>query len=356
VDPKLWAPDPEGWKVGILWLPNASVSSLYGAYEDLVAANHVAQTQPAFGSRGFRPWIVSASGRPERGLVGPRVTPDAAAGDAPPFDALIVPALMDEGSLSAPAPGVPCYPEALKALLRDHYEQGGLIAGLCTGSSLLAEAGLLDGERASTHWLYRDAFEARFPRVEVVSNPRLLRTGRGGRILMGGSSAYMTDVVLPVIATFAGVELTRELARLFGKFWRDDPRDGRVEGMDRPPELDSTIAAATAWLRAHALAGGTVAGAAEHVHLTERTFTRRFRRALGMTPNDFLRGVKVERARELLERSRIPTDEVAARVGYADPAAFRRAFRRETGMTPAAYRRQFKLPAAAPSLQPADPS
>lgn len=341
-----WAPDPEGWRVGILWIDNASLVSVYGAYEDFVSANHVAQVHDDFDGRGFRVSILSDSGAPERGLMGAMVSPDCRFDTESAWDALVVPAVMDEGSLSAPAPGIDYYPESLKHLLRVHVARGGVVAGLCTASFLLAEAGLLDGDRATTHWLYEDAFRHRFSQVEVVPSRRVLRAGPGGRIIMGGASAYMTDVILPVISTFAGVELTREFARRFGKFWHDDPREEHAERIERPPSEDSVISVAVAWLQERACSGGTVGGAADHVNLNERTFARRFRKARGISPADFIRSVKVERARELLERSRVPADEVAARVGYADPAAFHRAFKKETGMTPGAYRRQFKLPPA----------
>ncbi|MEO1231851.1 MAG: helix-turn-helix domain-containing protein [Myxococcota bacterium] len=341
-----WAPDPQGWKIGILWIDNASLVSVYGAYEDFVSANHVTQVEDEYDGRGFRVSILSESGVPERGLMGALVSPDCRFDATGPWDALIVPAVMDEGSLSAPASGTDYYPESLKHLLRLHLESGGLVAGLCTASFLLAEAGLLDGDRATTHWLYEDTFRERFPKVEVVPSRRVLRAGPGGRIIMGGASAYMTDVILPVISSFAGVDFTREFARRFGKFWHDDPREEHAERIERPHSEDSAVSVAVAWLRERACSGGTVGGAAEHVNLNERTFTRRFRKAQGMSPADFIRNMKVERARELLERSRIPADEVAARVGYADPAAFHRAFKKETGMSPGAYRRQFKLPPA----------
>ena len=327
-----------------MWVTNASLASVYGAYEDFVSANHVVQVEGRLASRGFCPSLLSARGVPERGLVGAEVSPDGRFDDDIEWDALIVPAVMDDGSLSAPQPGFNYYSDDLKRLLRMNLEHGCIVAGVCTASFLLAEAGLLDGDRATTHWLYEDTFRRRFPQVELVPSRRILRAGPGGRIIMGGASAYMTDVILPVIATFAGVELTREYARRFGKFWRDDPREEHAERVDRTHDEDSAIAVAVAWLQQRACSGATVAGAAEHVHLTERTFARRFRKARGQSPADFIRSVKVERARALLERSRVPADEIANRVGYADPAAFHRAFKKETGMTPGAYRRQFKLP------------
>ena len=352
ISPKVWAPDEAGWRVAVVWLPNVSLTSLYGTYEDYVAANYVVRTDARFGRRAFLPRIVSPCGRPQRGLVGATVSPDEAIDPDKPWDAIIVPALMDDGSISTPPADAPVYPEELKDWLRSRYEQGAIVAGVCTGAFVLAEAGLLDGHEATMHWFFEQSFAERFSRVEVHPKRSIVRSGPDGRLITGGASAYVADVNLHVIARFGGPGLTREVAKLFGKFWQDDPRDERVHAADRPRTEDSAIAVAQAWMRDHACVGASVAEAADHIHLTERTFARRFRKALGISPVDFLQSVRIDRARELLERSRLPIDEVAAKVGYAETAAFRRAFRRKTGMSPSDYRKQFKLPPKSPQAGP----
>ena len=212
----------------------------------------------------------------------------------------------------------------------------------------MAEAGLLEGCEATTHWNYEDHFRRLHPGVRLIRRGTLVASGPGGRLITGGASVYPSEISLQIIAGHAGLAAAQQFAHLFGRYWRGDLAALRAETGAEPPEIDdAAVAVACAWSEANLDSNGVVRAAAAAAMLTERTLVRRFRRALGIAPSDYAAEKRMERARLLLETTRLPVEEVAARVGYAESSAFRRAFQRRTGLAPAEHRRRFKLPPSA---------
>lgn len=336
-------------EVAILALPAASASGVVSVHDDFSAIGRFPGCLPP--ACRFRPRIVTLSGRPERSLTGAILHPHSDLEGVARAGIVIVLPLLDDGSFARPA-GEPAYPEALKAYLRDRHAAGATIVGMCTGAFPMAEAGLLEGREATAHWLYEPDLKRRHPGVRVLSRGTLVASGPGARLVTGGASVYPTEISLGIIAAFAGLAAAQQFAHLFGRFWRGD-----LEGMaDRPgsppPQIDDgAVAVACAWIDAHLATPALVRGAAAAAFLTERTLNRRFRRALGMTPADWVGRRRAEKAQVLPETTRLSVDEVALRGGYAEPAAFRRAFRRATGLTPSDHRRRFKLPPPAPGAR-----
>ena len=233
------------------------------------------------------------------------------------------------------------------------FEGGALVASVCTGSFVLAEAGLLDAQPATTHWLYGDLMRATYPKVDVQERRPMIVAGQDDRIVTGGTGVYFTDLTLYLIQRFAGPERTHQYAKMVGKFWRGDSHDVFARSLEIPNISDGTIRTAQQWLSANLCTGNPVKGASDLVNLTERTFGRRFRQATGQTPLAYVHDLRIEHARNLLERNRLPVSEVAERVGYSEVAYFRRLFKRKVGLSPGEYRRRFKLP---PTSEPAGPN
>ena len=325
-------------EVAILALPRASLSGVYALHDDFRAIGRYPGALPP--ACRFRPRILTLSGAPEPGVTGAVVHPHGGLDDAAEAEIVLLPPLLDDGRPEGVGAGAPA---RLGAWLRARHAEGAVVAGLCTGAFPMAEAGLLDGREATTHWLFEPDFRRRFPAVRLISRGTLVATGPGARLITGGASVYPTEVSLQIIAAYAGVAAAQQFAHLFGRWWRADLEG--VDGGPAPEVDDAAVALACAWIERRLETAGLVRGAAAAAMLTERTLNRRFRRALGLSPAEWVAKRRIERARALLETTRLPVEEVAARVGYAEAAAFRRAFRRAAGLAPGEYRRRFKTPA-----------
>jgi transcriptional regulator GlxA family with amidase domain len=224
--------------------------------------------------------------------------------------------------------------------LRTRHSEGALLCSVCVGAFILAETGLLAGRPATTHWALREAFTARFPDV-ALDTDRLL-VDDGDIVTAGGLMAWV-DLGLHLVERFLGPVTTLATARYF----LIDPggREQRFYQTFAPTLThgDASILRAQHHLQAKSAAKVTVPEMAARAGLGERTFQRRFQRATGLKPTEYLQHVRVAKSRVLLERSVDAVDAIAWSVGYEDSGAFRKIFFRVMGLSPAEYRRRFGL-------------
>ncbi|WGF89142.1 GlxA family transcriptional regulator [Marinivivus vitaminiproducens] len=243
---------------------------------------------------------------------------------------------MTPGRLSGPVTPDEAAPFA--RWLADRHAEGATLASSCAGAFLLAETGLLAGRAATTHWLFADAFRARFPDVKL--DPDKIVIEDGDIITAGGLMAW-TDLGLRIVDRTLGPTVLVETAR----FFLIDPagREQRHYSSFSPrlTHGDAAILRVQQWLQAKEDATATVPEMAQRAALEERTFLRRFKAATGMKPTEYVRHLRVGRARELLQFTTRSVDQVAWAVGYRDATAFRRIFNRIVGLTPRDYRRRF---------------
>jgi len=335
--------------VSVVALSEASPCAIYGAFDDFGAVGRMFESTVFGGDAAppaFEPRILTADGRPIHCSGDVVVTPHAGVDGVEHSDIVFVPALMPHKKLHPSHPGSRFDP-ALTEWIAVQYEQGAVIASVCTGSFVLAEAGVLDGWPATTHWFFGEWLRAAYPAVDVQHRRPIVVTGPDDRLVTGGTGMYMSDLNLYLIQRFAGPERAHQFAKLLGKFWRGDEVDVFARALEAPNVSDAAVRRAQEWIVTNLTVRNPVKGAAELLHLTERTFTRRFRAATGQPPLDYVLSLRLERARNLLERGRLPVEEVAAQVGYADASHFRRLFKKRIGLTPGEYRRRFKLPPVA---------
>ncbi|MFF5445309.1 GlxA family transcriptional regulator [Streptomyces sp. NPDC012888] len=229
-------------------------------------------------------------------------------------------------------------PADLAAALR-RLPAGARIVSMCTASYVLAAAGLLDGRRATTHWNEAEHFQRAFPQVRVDAD--VLFTD-GGQVLTAAGVAAGVDLCLHLVRRDHGSEVANRVARLcVVPPWREG---GQAQFVERPvPEASRAGTAAT---REWALGrlGGPIALAelARHAGMSVRTFSRRFRDEVGMTPGQWLTRQRIEHARRLLEVTDLPVDRVAAEAGLGTGASLRRHLAAAIGVSPLAYRRTFR--------------
>lgn len=338
-DYALWRPPSIAaaqYRLAILLVPQASGGGVATIFEDFAAVNTLKPYDPD--RPRFSITLVAASPDRARFISGAPLQPQGDLTETG-FDGVILPALYDDGALTHPEQGR-LLNDAEIAWLRAEHADGALISTMCSGAYLMGEAGLLDGQRAAMYALYQAPFQARFPKIDVVTNRTLLVSGDHGELVTGGLSIYSADVSLYNIAHFVGPNLAMTFAQLYGRAWSDALHAASLAEDDMTPVPDRIIALAQQFMRAHLADTGLVASAADMANLTPRTFTRRFRKALGVSPQDFLTSARMDRARNLLTTSRMPVEDVAAKVGYADRSSFAKTFRAKTGVTPATYRAQ----------------
>ncbi|MFI6034072.1 GlxA family transcriptional regulator [Streptomyces sp. NPDC051315] len=252
-------------------------------------------------------------------------------------DTLVVPGRPDNV--------VPRGEDVLDAIRRAHA-RGARVMSFCTGTFALAEAGLLDGRRATTHWMWADTFRELHPRVRLESD--VLFVDEGDLLTAAGSAAAL-DLGLHVVRRDHGAEIANAFSRrLVFAAHRDG---GQRQFVERPvPETrDESLGPLLAWAQERLGEPLTVADLAARAAVSPATLHRRFRAQLGTTPLAWLTGERVALACRLIERGEERLDVVAARSGLGTAANLRTRLRRETGLSPSAYRRRFG-PAAGEAL------
>lgn len=215
------------------------------------------------------------------------------------------------------------------------------MASACSGSALLADAGLLDGETATAHWSMRELFRKRYPEVSFCAERTLAFAGEGNSIIMSGGMASWQDLALYLIARFVGPDQAAKSARFYCVDPRPDGQRHFAAPMRRVQSEDAVIRECQHWLANAYGRSDAVGRMVERSGLPRRTFDRRFRVATGYSPTDYLQSLRIEEAKQFLEMDGFGIEAIAETVGYADARAFRRLFRRMTGLSPAEYRRRF---------------
>jgi transcriptional regulator GlxA family with amidase domain len=254
-------------------------------------------------------------------------------------DIVIVPSVLLRGSGWATGR----YPRLVDWLRRMH-ERGAVLCSACSGIFLLAETRLFDGKDATVHFGYVREFAAAHPFVRIHPERVLVIAGLHEELVSSGASQTWHDMVLYLIARYAGATEAQEVARRYALQWHQDGLAPYITFEGRSDHGDAAIQAAQRWLSGHFSVANPVEEMIKRSDLAERTFKRRFSAATGLTPIDYVQRLRVEDAKRRLERTDAPVDEVSWRVGYEDAAFFRRLFKRMTGMTPGAYRKRFRIP------------
>jgi transcriptional regulator GlxA family with amidase domain len=222
--------------------------------------------------------------------------------------------------------------------LKKWHGRGAYIAGACTGVAFLAEAGILDGRQATTHWGVAEIFRARYPKVHW--RPEQFVT-EDGRIFCSGGIYASIDLSLYLVEKFCGHEIALQCAKsLLLSMPRGRQSGYSVVSLSRP-HSDAKIRQTEEYLQQHFYSEVSIDILADRIGMGPRNFIRRFKAATGRLPGAYIQSLRVSAAKELLEHGAPSIQTVSSKIGYGDVAFFRSLFKRHTGMTPAEYRDRF---------------
>ena len=244
-------------------------------------------------------------------------------------DTIVIPGWRDP----AEAP-----PPPLLKQLRAAAARGARLCSICSGVFVLAAAGVLDGRRATTHWRYAAQLAASYPRIRVEPNALYVDEGR---VLTSAGSAAGLDMLLHLVRSDFGAKIANQVAqRLVLPPHRDG---GQAQFVPRPLAADGRgrLARLMDFVRARPGEPHTVASLAARAAMSPRTLQREFTASTGLAPHRWLVAERIERAKELLETTRLSAQGIAARVGLGSAESLRHHFRRRVGTTPGQYRRRF---------------
>jgi transcriptional regulator GlxA family with amidase domain len=324
-------------EIAILVYPQTSASVVFGMYDLFLSAG--------------RDWNMIVDGHPGPTLMQPRLASRHEQAFAAGNGVLIKPEVTLE---RCPAPAIVCVPEILSpdealdgrfeteiAWLQKCYAAGAMLATSCSGAVLLAEAGLLRGLDATTHWAYCDALQRRYPDVRVHPQRTLVITGEGQRLVMAGGGTSWLDLALYLTARHVGVEVAMQTARVNLIDWHGVGQQPFARLAGSRQSEDATVARCQHWIAEHYRERSPVAAMAAISGLPERSFKRRFKQATGMSPIEYVHTMRIEEAKQMLEAGSVPIEAIANDVGYEDAGFFSRLFRRSVGLSPSEYRKRF---------------
>jgi transcriptional regulator GlxA family with amidase domain len=320
--------------VAIVGYPGCSAWITAGLLELFAIANNARATLPdrRAATVRFDCHIVGSSARAVRGSHGVTFAAHAVRRR---YDVAIVPPIWCEclADLEKRAQRL----RSQSAFIVHMARRSKILASTCSGAVLLAQAGLLNGRRATTCWWLVSWFRRAFPDVEIVPDRLVIRDR--DRWTAAAGTAYV-HLALELVRELAG----EPLAAATGRLMLVERRRGSQSPFLVPhtaPEQGSNIERATRYLRQHSGKRLALADVCRALAISERTLARRFKTSLGMSPLSYLQSQRVARARLLLESSRLPLERIVEQCGYEDISSFRKLFARHVGMTPREYRQRF---------------
>ena len=303
-------------------------------YDAVIPPQVFGQAEGPDGAPLYDVTMASLDGRPVTASRGYAITPHGDASLLATADTVVVPGTKIQG---------PRYdgilPDDLAAALAS-IRPGTRLVSICTGSFVLASAGLLDGRPATTHWKYTEEFTRLYPAVEL--DEAVLFTDDGDVLTSAGLSAGV-DLCLHLLRLDHGTEIANQVARhLVVPPWRDG---GQAQYIERqvPDRPEQSTAAARAWALERLEEPIRVSELARAAGMSVRTFTRRFRAETGESPTAWLIQQRVRHAQRLLESTDLPVDAIADRAGLGSAASLRAHLRTQAGVSPTAYRRTFRV-------------
>lgn len=319
--------------VGIFAFDNCMYSSVMSPIDIFSVAN-MEWEELSGDSRLFNEVrIISPDNRPVRSFNSLDIIPDQGMDDRDQYDIIITPVIFGDFDHVLERKDIIDW-------LKKQHEKGACICSVCAGAFLTAETGLLDNRSATTHWKLAKEFRRKYPRVNL--KPEKILIDEGEFICAGGITSYL-DLSLYITGRFGSPELASTLSKLL---LIDSARQAQLPYQTysfQKAHGDEEILRAQELLENHFSEKITVPELADIAGLSERTFTRRFKKATGDTPVVYCQMIRIEAARKMLETTNESVEYITNSTGYEDISSFRRLFKQQTGLSPSNYRKKFSV-------------
>jgi transcriptional regulator GlxA family with amidase domain len=316
--------------ISILTVPQALTSSIAIPLEMISAADTIHRLRSGQKLSGICLQTVAESDSPMTMTGGLVLIPNTTLIDANQSELIFVPALWGNPRAEVRQHG------PTVAWLAAQYKNGATICSVGSGSYFLAEAGLLDGRSATTHWRYFDDFQSRYPSIKLQ---RKRFVTHDQRLYCTGSINAVRDVMLHFVEQLFSSGIADEVARHFTHELKRSYESLLLAVDQQDTHHDELIIKVQEWLKNHYQQDIKMAEVAQRFGLNIRSFNRRFRHAANKTPVEYLQEVRINHARQLLKHSNLSISEITFAVGYQDVSYFTGLFRKQHEVTPNAYRR-----------------
>ncbi len=324
--------------VAILAVPEVTASALFGMFDLFSSPGRDWSfiVEGKAGDQRMHPYIVARDTMGFKADNGIWVKPDYDFSDCPRPDVVCIPDFFVN-----PGDSVSGQYNQEANWLKNCHQDGAMMASACSGAVLLGEAGLLVNCDATIHWGYVSTLTNNYPGVRVRMDQSLVLSGVAQRIVMAGGGSSWQDLALYLIARFVGLEEAIEVAKVYMLQWHDLGQQPFASLMSFRQSSDAVINTCQEWLAQNYKVQVSVTKLVAFSGLPERSLMRRFAKAIGMSPLDYIHALRLEEAKQLLETTDIPVEAIANEVGYEDTSFFGRLFRRKTSITPLQYRIRF---------------
>ncbi|MGS2720199.1 GlxA family transcriptional regulator [Paraglaciecola aestuariivivens] len=321
-------------KVTILGFDQAYASAITGALDLFALAGVTWQRmQGQQPKQLFEVQIASVGGRPVNCINHLTLNSHIAIEAVQQTDLLLVPTIG--GELNK----VLANNSELLSHIRRFYQQGADIASNCSGAFLLAEAGILNGHEATTHWGYAEYFKSRYPKVHLTAEK--LITHSDTIYCAGGGMAWF-DLALLLIERYCGHDVATTTAKAHVIDLSRGEQVAYANIVSKKYHQDPDILKVQAWLEENYFSAIRITQLPELVNLSPRTFNRRFKQATAIRPIEYLQHIRIEAAKKHLESSHESLERIINQVGYDDLSSFTRLFKKHTGLSPSQYAKKFK--------------
>lgn len=315
--------------ITVLAFPRALGTSITLPVEMLNAADaHQRVQQPA--SSGLTIDIASIDGKPVSITGGIEIRPNRKLADIEQTDLIIIPGLWGN-----PKPILRRYPFINEWVSKQH-QQNALICATGTGVCFLAEAGLLDGKAATTHWYYFDQFKKDYPAVNLQTKRFITNSGN---IYCAGRMNSITNLIIHFIERFYNHDIARQIEQHFAHEIKQTYESIFYSFDEQRSHHDEEIIQAQQWMLRNYANEISLQEVAKQFDMSLRTFNRRFKQATDNTPLEYLQHIRLGTARDLLKDSNLSVAEISYRVGFNDPGYFSALFKRRVSLNPRDYRK-----------------
>jgi transcriptional regulator GlxA family with amidase domain len=318
-------------KVGIIAYENCTASMIIGLMDILALANSQSSAKKDL---LFEMTILTRTGEPVNSFTKYPMIPSASIRSGKVFDIIYVP-----GFLADPTDTIDKEKEIL-SWLAAQYKSGTRLVAACNGNLFLAEAGVLNGKTATTHWSLKDFFQKRYPLVRL--KPEMIIIDEGDIVSAAGVTAYM-NLAIHLVAKHGSMEMASSCSKIF---LVDSGRRVQTPYLifSTPKNHgDKEIVKVQEWIEDNYQSQLSVDSLMNESALSRRTLVRRFKSATGDTPVEYLQRVRIEKAKRFLETTNKTFSEITWDVGYTDISSFQRLFKVHTRLTPREYRSKFSM-------------